>query len=281
MSKEYFIEDRELSSWEEYHSTIAQISKTYGQYQDSISKTTRKRTLLYRGQPCAGFKLISTLDRVSPGKKWSFHEYSDLIRSIARDIENNPVCPNCPKIDPPEISNNPSKTIEPFDSYMVYLRHHGFPSPLLDWTEDPMIAAYFSFQDYPDETMTGRSAIFVYIEKQEYVTSSEYPEFEARSLTKKNIPRDIAQKTWFTYAFKKINAQTTIYAPFYEVSEMPEEKINNATNRPQIIRITLPHTEKDTVRKYLDSKNINYDTLMDPEGTYIKSLSDRTERPTC
>jgi hypothetical protein len=29
--------------------------------------------------------------------------------------------------------------------YLAYLRHHGFPSPLLDWTESASVAAYFAY----------------------------------------------------------------------------------------------------------------------------------------
>lgn len=33
----------------------------------------------------------------------------------------------------------------PATEFMAYLRHHGFPSPFLDWTRSAYIAAYFAF----------------------------------------------------------------------------------------------------------------------------------------
>lgn len=35
----------------------------------------------------------------------------------------------------------------PAYDYFVYLRHHGYPSPFLDWTLSPYIAAFFSFRN--------------------------------------------------------------------------------------------------------------------------------------
>jgi hypothetical protein len=48
-----------------------------------------------------------------------------------------------------------------FYRYMAYLRHHGFPSPLLDWTLSMHVAAFFAFR------ATGKAArsIYVYCER--------------------------------------------------------------------------------------------------------------------
>ena len=44
---------------------------------------------------------------------------------------------------------------------MAYLRHHGFPSPLLDWSRSAYVAAYFAFNKAV-EASNGRVSIYVF-----------------------------------------------------------------------------------------------------------------------
>lgn len=100
--------------------------------------------MLFRGQANSAWQLTTTLER--------FGNLPSTLRQYMRD------CASARRL----LGNISSENIifdESFDceygeviralpnyEYIAFLRHHGFPSPLLDWTASPYVAAFFAFR---------------------------------------------------------------------------------------------------------------------------------------
>lgn len=107
------------------------------------------RSLFFRGQSQADWGLVSTYRRlVSPGDPGAYwlllnlvHDYIATWSGRAWKLENN------------------------FElaSFLGFLQHNGFPTPLLDWTRSPYAAAYFAFEGVNDAVpLSDHVAIFAF-----------------------------------------------------------------------------------------------------------------------
>ena len=157
-----------LKNWSEFKPTIDEIRNQYRFHEFSVGDDNTKKfnnIILFRGQQNSSWKLETTLERKSKenfsvqhylmlatrsvheiesyiGSKWNIPDYPDIMDEIlTKQSEYGPFLPS-------------------YD-YLVYLRHHGYPSPLLDWTESPYIAAYFAMCDESSEDSV---AVYAYIE---------------------------------------------------------------------------------------------------------------------
>jgi hypothetical protein len=164
--------------WKGFETKVDEINR-------ETDKLKRTRELhvsepLYRGQRDARWHLKTTLDRQRPGM--TLDKYLTIMERIQPRIErvSGKKWPNLRR-EVSELRQNgldsiwlfpvKSANTETILSFMDYLRQHGFPSPLLDWTSDPYRAAFFAFTGI--EESTPRVAIYVHREWAGSIGDSE------------------------------------------------------------------------------------------------------------
>src|ERR1041384_5226300 len=152
-----------LDSWFAFAETVAGIRRDYSGSQ-----------LLFRGQADCRWELKTTLERRAT-KKFDVLSYTALALHYVNELRSI-TGHKWETMDYPQVQENiaakqkPSTLYLPCYDYLAYLRHHGFASPLLDWTESPYVAAFFAFCDPPPQQVCDglpqreRAALFVYNE---------------------------------------------------------------------------------------------------------------------
>lgn len=139
-----------LNTWEDFE---VELKKLYELRDERNAEGfSHCSPLLFRGHSDSSWNLETTLERFTK-KTTSFDQYYRLISLIIGQIETF----SDRKFDGLLSYQSYLEWLEKTDifpssefygyEYMLYLRHHGFPSPLLDWSHSPYIAAYFAFSD--------------------------------------------------------------------------------------------------------------------------------------
>jgi hypothetical protein len=158
--QEKIMKEENATSWEEFetilHGIEAVRQKAYEQTDVGVSD------LLYRGQADSRWRLETTLER-SVSKPVSLYGYYRLIERAKARIET--FTDKSWKIPTFEeylkwLQTDPvTPSLYDACEYFIYLRHHGFPSPLLDWTASPYIAAFFAM----DQPARNVQSVSVYV----------------------------------------------------------------------------------------------------------------------
>ena len=151
------MKEKELKSWEDFESQVQEVFSLVEALRQREESFSRVSVPLFRGHGDSNFPLQSSLDRIQPN--FTLRGYHQLMRKISTIVNN---CTdhnwNIPKYEPP---TNQFWFVPQAYDFMVYLRHHGFPSPLLDWSRSPYIAAFFAFNSHKNSSSV---AIFSFME---------------------------------------------------------------------------------------------------------------------
>jgi hypothetical protein len=266
-----------LNSWNEFQACVEKIQSEYNTNKDN------KATLLFRGQSNADWALRTTLDREINERKYSAYAYMCDVSGIINEIES--LTEKRWNLDTPIDylpifkSNDPIFNILGFSGseFWIYLRHHGFPSPLLDWSKSPYIAAYFAFTNpwTPAEIVPEKSpeqkkerAVYIYIRsnnmRSESVGTPTITHWGSRATTDK---RHFAQKAQYTMC--------TLWNRDNKLAEFCHHEDGLGLGNDHAIKIILPNDLRSEILRSLDNYNINEFTLFQSEDALIKTLATR------
>jgi hypothetical protein len=236
---------------------------------------------LFRGVSDSQYHLESTLDRIKKGM--SLSEYHRIIKIVHKhvvtctdrkwDLETELPKVSCGGFD------LPLSTYE----FMAYLRHNGFPSPLLDWTRSPYIAAFFAFRDICSEANQKKNdaftaecpvfryicanvSIFVYREYCGFGKSvwGQEPHIRALGPTIATHRNHYLQQSEYSICAKK-QGEEIYFANYEDVKEREGQDV--------LIKYDIPVSEQQKVLKELDSMNITAYSLFGSESSLMETLA--------
>jgi hypothetical protein len=238
-------------TWDEYKAWVSDLVKVKGSY-------------FCRGHANENWKLQTSFHREAVHKKITLTQYLEIIL--------------------PEIHYHISGILNDFTdlrieyefgAFLALIQHHGFPTPLLDWTLSPYMAAYFAFREVNEIHPLSNNIKIYMFDYNEWAKSFKQPldlkdtttEFVSiiRPFAKFN-PRIIAQQGIFTLT---------------NVDDM-ELYINsraNETKKNFLYSVLLSVKEKPNVMRELNLMGINEMTLFPGLEGICRSLKSQFFSP--
>lgn len=262
-----------VKNWEEFEIQRRAL-------EDECLQNKCSSKFLYRGQEDHTWGLLTTLER-NGKSRLSLREYHHLIFVAKPQIESFTGCSwnilSYPKDFEEWLKKNDTLIPNAFGwspefqdtySYMTYLRHYGFPSPFLDWTISPYVAAYFAFRQ---ASKSGNHvSIYVYLESTSQVRlksgSSDKPFIHRFGPYVKTDRRHFVQQSQYTFCIIKEDGEWQ-YAKHEEAFDRcdPDQDV--------LWKFNIPYSERLNVLKLLDSYNINALSLFGSEEGLMETVA--------
>jgi FRG domain len=259
---------RDFQTWQELESFALQLKSDTAR--PAGADTGHYSDLLFRGQGSHGWSLQTTLERSAPTVR-RLSEYYRAIAIVQTHLES--LTPRrWPEVDYPsmleELSNYDSLSLRalPHYSYLVHLRHHGFPSPLLDWSRSLYVAAFFAYQ----HVRSDRVAIFAY---QEFAGvgkagSSDRPQIHTLGPNIRTHERHFLQQGEYTTALRYQDGA-------WHLAEHIEVVNTDDRDQDNLWKLTAPSSFRTEVLRQLETYNINAYSLFQNEEALLATLAER------
>jgi hypothetical protein len=264
------MEEKNLPDWESFLAEIQFLRENY-----------KNRPMLFRGQPDADFRLTTTLERAGC-EEMSVDAYYLLVSRVRPAIETFTGV----NWDVPEYSLQLAESFRqrelftvglgsfpspPLYRYLIYLRHHGFPSPLLDWSYSPYVAAFFAFRDSLSRHPRSRPkavAVYAYCEYPKGVKGGALGEPAMRAIGShiRSHPRHFRQQSDYTMC-------GALDAGVGWKFHLHESVIGSRGDKQDALwKFNLPSEEGRKVLDLLNQYNLNAFSLFDSAETLLETM---------
>ena len=262
--------EMDLTAWSEFPTAIDGLKSKYG------SHSKRPGHVLYRGVTDADYPLETTLERRS-SKLWTVPSYAQLSLRCAPQITSFsgggwdlPARQNLDQL----LRNQEGRFLvnipDSIYSLWIYLRHHGFPSPLLDWTMSPYVAAFFAFANHRGADV-GSVAVYAYIEMPEggKAGADSMSHITVLGPYVKTDKRHFLQQACYTICTKYADGAHSFIPHSSNFNRSPSRVIP----QDSLFKITIPVTERMTALCALQEMNINRFSLFQTEEALVETLA--------
>jgi hypothetical protein len=259
------MEERNLSSWREFKEELVALRDEHAKLRAGDTAP-----MLFRGQPDACWSLETTLDRKQKGMQ--IENYYRTIERIEPEIESMTGA-EWPLPELPEIRRR-LQEYETFSfdltfgrwpgyAYMAYLRHHSFPSPLLDWSRSPYVAAFFAFRSVVAE----RVAIYALSRPRLQVSGNKMINVFYPGPYVATHRRHVLQQSQYTFA--------VAYDTEWRFASYDSVFDKNVHQQGTLWKITIPASEAPKVLEDLEDHNLNAFSLFGLEESLMDTLAIR------
>jgi hypothetical protein len=253
--------DIHTHTWEDFEAVIKKFEEPSRKLWDEV---------WFRGHSDAQWPLHTSLERRSD-KMHAVAGYLNIISEIQPAIEtftgNQFSMP--PRTEMEEFCRDGDlfsidQSLRRLATYLAHLRHGGFPSPLLDWTASPYVAAYFAFHN---ARHNGVVAFFAYREwaANMKISDSDYPHIVSFRPLFKTHRRHFRQQSRYT-------ACVQFYSNQWHFK--PHDGVFGQKDRLKqdlLWKITIPASERLKVLSFCAKANLNEFTLFDTEEGLLET----------